>query len=132
MLQQSGFPRSESRQGFIRVGKYLVLQESSFFSLLFLLFVFILFWTSHVAHPTLNELLARIKEYFLKQEFMAQRRGSLGFLFPKCPLLLSSDTGSFTLHSDQSFPNTPSQLCSRIGIDPRRGKNGLSKSLSSN
>lgn len=49
---------------------------------------------------------------------MAQKRGSLGFLFPKGPLLLSSNTGSFTLHSDQSFPSTPSQLCSRTGIDP--------------
>ena len=50
---------------------------------------------------------------------MAQKRGSLGFIFPKGPLLLSSNTGSFTLHSDQSFPSTPSQLCSRTGIDPR-------------
>lgn len=49
---------------------------------------------------------------------MAQKRGSLGFLFPKGPLLLSSNTGSFTLHSDQSFPSTPSQLCSRTDIDP--------------
>lgn len=53
---------------------------------------------------------------------MAQRRGSLGFVVPKCPLLLSSDTGSFTLHSDQSFPSTPSPLCSRTGIDPAEGK----------
>ena len=53
---------------------------------------------------------------------MAQKRGSLGFLFPKHPLLLSSNTGSFTLHSDQSFPSTPGQPCSRIGIDPRKGE----------
>lgn len=57
---------------------------------------------------------------------MAQKRGSLGFVCffsPKGPLLLFSNTGCFTLHSDQSFPNIPSQLCSRIGIDPGKREN---------
>ena len=53
---------------------------------------------------------------------MAQKRGSLGFLSKGPSAFFSSNTGSFTLHSDQSFPGTPSQLCSRTGTDPERRK----------
>lgn len=52
---------------------------------------------------------------------MAQKRGSLGFL-SKGPSTFSSNTGSFTLHSDQSFPGTPEQPGSTVGTDPNDKK----------
>lgn len=47
----------------------------------------------------------------------------------RCDVARKMATG-FMLHSDQSFPGTPSQLCSRIGTDPEN-KEEISLSLQS-
>lgn len=78
------------------------------------------FLTSHVAHPTLKWIVSKeLRSTFSSRNLWLRREARLDFFFlPKGPPVLSSNTGRFTLHSDQSFPNTPSRLCSRIGIDP--------------
>lgn len=107
LLHQSGFPHL-ALWGEVFVGpvKYLVLLP---------IYFFIYFLTSHVAHPTRNELrVLSLLGIYGSEERLAR------FAFPKCPLLFffSPITGAFTLHSDQSFPGTPGRLCSRTGIDP--------------
>ena len=89
------------------LGNNLVLRESSFS----------FFDKSYRTSNTEWVVSKELRSTFSSRNLWLRREARWVF-FPKGPLLFSSNTGSFTLHSDQSFPGTPSQLCSRTGIDP--------------